>query len=59
MISMMDCSGDEYHIWRAVEFGKLEPLTIHGTWHNLNCPLYIKVTDPEGNIVFDGYGEDH
>lgn len=41
------------------EAGVVEKLEVHGCWHNLKDPLYIKVTRSDGTIVFDGYGTDH
>ena len=57
-IDMDDCTYEEIEVYR-VAFGNVERLHVHGTWHNFDDPLYIKVTDDEGNTVFDGYGTDH
>jgi len=32
---------------------------VFATWHNPNNPLYIKVCDKDGEILFEGYGTDH
>ena len=58
-ISMSDCHDSEIMVYRSSSFSKIEPLTIHGTWHDFADPLYIKVTDADDNVVFDGYGSDH
>ena len=59
-ISMFDCSPySMYRVYAIKENGDLVPLKIYGTWHNPKDPLYIKLEDPEGNIVFDGHGTDH
>lgn len=49
----------EIMIYRSSSFGRIEPLKIHGIWHNFEDPLYIKVTDAGENTIFDGYGSDH
>lgn len=41
------------------QFGSIEELEVHGTWHNHKDPLYIKVTHSDGTVEFDGYGTDH
>ena len=46
-------------IYDITSFGKVEELKVYGPWHNADKPLYIKLTDKEHNIVFDGYGEEH
>lgn len=59
-MDMIDCfEYDDFYVYDVSEVGKVTPLTLHGTWHDMSNPLYIKVTDPDGNIVFDGYGTDH
>lgn len=58
-ISMRDCSDEEISIYDVYSYGKVIPLKIHGTWHNPKDPLYIKVTDESGKMVFDGLGTDH
>lgn len=32
-------------IYDVSEYGKVIPLVIHGAWHNMKDPLYIKVTE--------------
>lgn len=59
MIDMADCYYTIHLVYDINELGELEPLVVHGTWHDPKRPLYIKVTDQNGNIVFDGYGTDH
>ena len=60
-ISMRDCF--EHEVYRVFDIspedGFLHEVTLHGTWHDPDRPLYIKGTDAEGNILFDGYGTDH
>ena len=60
-ISMRDCF--EHDVYRVFDVspgdGSLHEVTLHGTWHDPDRPLYIKGTDAEGNILFDGYGTDH
>ena len=58
-IDMMDCTGEDLTVWESEKFGELTPLTIRGCWHDLDRPLYIKVTRPDGSIAFDGFGTDH
>lgn len=58
-MDMADCHDCQLSAWKSAGFGKLEPLTVHGTWHDLKRPLYIKAVDQEGNIEFDGWGTDH
>ena len=58
-IDMRDCSNEDIRVFRIDEFGAVEPLEIHGCWHDWHDPLYIKVTDKAGNVVFSGYGTDH
>lgn len=58
-ISMRDCSDEKMFIYDVSTYGKVKPLAFHGTWHEHKDPLYIKVTDMNGNTVFDGYGEEH
>lgn len=41
------------------QFGSIEELEVHETWHNMSDPLYIKVTHSDGTVEFDGYGTDH
>ena len=57
--SMSDCSGGEMCVWEPGAFGELTKLRLHGTWHDVNDPPYIKATRPDGTIAFDGYGVDH
>ena len=59
-IDMDDCTGftSDHKLYEVTD-GGIEPLVIHGCWHDHNDPLYIKVTRPNGEIVFDGYGTDH
>ena len=58
-VSMSDCSEEEFTVFDSAEFGTLIPLNLLGTWHNPNDPLLIKALDPDGHVVFSGYGEDH
>ena len=58
-IDMLDCTDEELKVYKVDVFGCVEPLEIYGCWHNPKEPLYIKVVDTKGNIVFDGYGTDH
>ena len=58
-IDMTDCSNEELRVYKVDIFGMIEPLEIHGCWHDLKDPLYIKVVDANGNIIFDGHGTDH
>ena len=58
-IDMSDCSGEDFCIFVSEAFGTLEPLVVHGCWHDPHDPLYIKVTRQNGEIMFDGYGTDH
>ena len=58
-IAMWDCYDEEMEIY-DIQFGKNpEKLVIYGTWHDFDNPLYIKVTDKAGKIMFDGYGTNH
>ena len=58
-IDMQDCTDESIEVYR-VNYGKTpEKLNVCGCWHDFDNPLYIKVTDAEGNIVFDGWGTDH
>lgn len=58
-VDMQDCSNTEIEVYR-VKFGEEpEKLTILGTWHMFDDPLYIAVVNKNGNVVFDGYGTDH
>ena len=57
--SMSDCSGVEMRIWEMSSFGVMTQLTLHGTWHDPDRPLYIKAVRPDGSVAFDGYGIDH
>lgn len=58
-VDMYDCYDEDIAVWECDTFGELVPLQIHGTWHCLDDPLYIKATRPDGSIAFDGYGTDH
>jgi len=58
-INMLDCSGQEFVVYDVSEFGRAKSLMIFGKWHDVNEPAYIKITDENGTIVFDGYGEEH
>lgn len=60
-IDMSDCYPEiDIEVFDVeTQFGVVEKLEVHGCWHNLNDPLYIKVTRSDGTIVFDGYGTDH
>lgn len=58
-VDMADCTEEEVQVY-DVRFGETPaPLTVWGTWHDFDNPLYIKVTDAAGQVVFDGYGTDH
>ena len=59
-IDMDDCYDfiSTNKLYEVTEDG-IEPLQIHGCWHDPKRPLYIKVTRKNGEIVFDGYGTDH
>ena len=58
-IDMSDCA----HVSAAYrvneDTGKLEELTIRGTWSDVQDPLYIEVHDAEHNVVASGRGTDH
>lgn len=59
-LDMTDCfEYDEIHVYDVREIGKVEELFLHGTWHDIDQPLYMKVTRRDGTIVFDGFGTDH
>ena len=59
-LDMRDCFAyDEIHVYDVSKIGKVEELTLHGKWHDITNSLYMKVTDANGNTVFDGYGTDH
>lgn len=58
-IDMVDCYDDEFLVYDVSKYGKAEQLKVYGCWHNPKKPLYIKVTDSLGKVVFDGYGTDH
>ena len=62
IISRQDATDYTYEtlqVYDISEFGKVKPLKIFGCWHDPKNPLYIKVVDENGNVVFDGYGTDH
>lgn len=58
-IDLLDCYNEEILIFDVSSYDKIEKLKIHGLWHNPDNPLYIKVTNLKGEILFDGYGTDH
>ena len=59
-LDMEDCyEFAEIHVYDVSKIGKIEELRLHGTWHDLDQPLYIKVTRKDGTVVFDGFGTDH
>lgn len=58
-IDMSDCTYEELKVYRLTWDKEPERLVVHGAWHDPSTPLYIKVTDVDGNTVFDGYGTDH
>lgn len=58
-VSMQDCHELQLAVYDMATFESPVLLTIYGTWHEPSDPLYIKVTDNDGNVVFDGYGTDH
>ena len=57
-ISFRDCTEEMHRIYRVEKDGALTELKGYGTWHCADV-LYIKITDQDGNIEFDGYGTDH
>ena len=59
-MDMDDCfSYDDIQVYRIQYPKASEPLTLHYAWHKPKDPLYLSATDPDGNVVFDGYGTDH
>lgn len=58
-ISMLDCTGNEFMVYDTSEFRNVEKLEVFGTCHNFENPLHIKVAHSNGNIAFDGYGQEH
>ena len=60
IIDMDDCYPEyEMAVYESTEIGSLTRLDMHGCWHDLDDPLYIKATRPDGSIAFAGYGTDH
>jgi hypothetical protein len=58
-VSMSDCSDEKVLVYDVSSYGTVKQIEVLGTWHNPKDPLYIKAIDKSGNVVFDGYGEDH
>ena len=60
-LDMSDCYPEPYEIavFESTEVGSLVKLDLHGCWHDMKNPLYIKATRPDGSIAFDGWGTDH
>lgn len=58
-IDMADCVHVEAVYRVSEDTGKLEELSIRGTWSDVNDPLYICVHDAEGAVVLEGHGTDH
>ena len=58
-LDMEDCYPDDMNL-EVWDISGEEPrrVTLFGTWHNFDDPLYIK-GEVDGKIVFDGYGTDH
>ncbi len=54
-----DYTEEKLAVFDISEFGKVKPLRVCGCWHKPEDPLYIKVVNDDGDIVFDGYGKDH
>lgn len=59
ILDMQDCHEQEILVYDVSEYGKISELKVFGVWHNLDNPLYIKVENEEGIIIFEGYGTDH
>lgn len=57
-VDMSDCTGASFKVFDLTT-GQPVELQLHGCWHDMKNPLYIKATDGDGNIVFDGWGTDH
>ena len=57
-ISMDDCHNMAAEFYDLTS-GVPELLTVYGTWHNFDDPLYIKLENQQGEIVVSGYGTDH
>lgn len=62
-LNMHDVVGAYYDYYKVFDWNEkemqFEELQLFGTWHDFDRPLYIKVCDKDGNILFDGYGDDH
>ena len=62
-LNMYDVVGDCYEYYKVYDWNEkemcFEELKLFGKWHDFDRPRYIKVCDKEGNILFDGYGDDH
>lgn len=62
-LNMHDVVGEYYEYYKVFDWNEkemqFEELQLFGTWHDFDRPLYIKVCDKEGNVLFDGYGDDH
>ena len=59
ILDMQDCHEQHIEVYDVSEYGKISKLKVFGVWHNQDNPLYIKVENEEGTIIFDGYGTDH
>lgn len=59
-IDFDDCYPGNYEVYYFDKIGmQFKKARVYGCWHNPREPLYIKIEDQEGNILFDGYGTDH
>ena len=62
-LNMYDVVGEYYEYYKVFDWNEkemcFEELKLFGTWHDFDRPLYIKVCNKAGNILFDGYGDDH
>lgn len=56
-VAMRDCYSMEVQVYDLLPDQPIQ-LKVHGTWHS-DDPLYIKLTNPDGETVIDGYGTDH
>ena len=59
IIDMLDCYPMDIEVYDVLTFGNPSHLTVFGIWHDPDNPLYMKVEDEQGKIVFDGYGTEH
>lgn len=59
-LDMDDCYPEyQLSVYEVSKQGIVLPLELHGAWHDIDNPLYMKATRPDGSIAFDGYGTDH